>query len=71
MLGVFIALGVQCFVVYMLLLKVFTGLNPIKFIKKLVDIKAIHKDEVIINIDYNQKSISQKIEEDSANTNRK
>ena len=34
MLGVFIALGVQCFVVYMLLLKVFTGLNPIKFIKK-------------------------------------
>ena len=34
MLSVFIALGVQCFVVYMLLLKVFTGLNPIKFIKK-------------------------------------
>ena len=34
MLGVFIALGVQCFAVYMLLLKVFTGLNPIKFIKK-------------------------------------
>lgn len=41
-------------------------LNPSN-IKKLVDIKAIHKDEVIINIDYSQKSISQKIEEDSAN----
>lgn len=27
-------LGIHCFVVYMLLLKVFTGLNPIKFIKK-------------------------------------
>ncbi|MDD8049469.1 MAG: dicarboxylate/amino acid:cation symporter [Thomasclavelia sp.] len=33
MLGVFIALGIQCFVVYMSLLKVFTGLNPVIFIK--------------------------------------
>ncbi|MDD6769574.1 dicarboxylate/amino acid:cation symporter [Inconstantimicrobium porci] len=34
MLGVFIALGIQCFGVYLLLLKGFTALNPIKFIKK-------------------------------------
>lgn len=31
---VFIALGCQCFLVYLSLLKVFTGLNPIIFIKK-------------------------------------
>lgn len=34
MFGVIFALVVQCFVVYMALLKVFTGLNPVKFIKK-------------------------------------
>ena len=34
MLSVFIALGVQCFVVYMLFLKVTTGLSPVKNIKK-------------------------------------
>ena len=34
MFGVVLALFVQCFVIYMLLLKVFTRLNPIKFIKK-------------------------------------
>ena len=34
MFGVVLALIVQCFVVYMLMLKIFTGLNPIKFIKK-------------------------------------
>lgn len=34
MLSVFLGLGLQCFVVYMLLLKGLTGLNPIKFIKK-------------------------------------
>lgn len=34
MICVFLALGVQCFVVYMLFLKVFTGLNPARFIKK-------------------------------------
>ena len=34
MFSVFFALALQCFVVYMLLLKGFTGLNPIKFIKK-------------------------------------
>lgn len=34
MISVFIALGVQCFVVYMLFLKVTTGLSPVKFIKK-------------------------------------
>lgn len=31
---VFIALGLQCFIVYMSLLKLFTGLSPILFIKK-------------------------------------
>jgi len=34
MIGVLIALGVQCFVVYLLMLKVMTGLNPVIFIKK-------------------------------------
>ena len=34
MFGVILALIVQCFVVYMLMLKIFTGLTPIKFIKK-------------------------------------
>ena len=34
MFSVFFALGLQCFLVYMLLLKGFTGLNPVKFIKK-------------------------------------
>ncbi|MDD3221804.1 MAG: dicarboxylate/amino acid:cation symporter [Clostridia bacterium] len=34
MLGVILALVVQCFLVYMGLLKVCTGLNPIRFIKK-------------------------------------
>lgn len=38
MLSVFIALGVQCFVVYMILLKFFTGLNPITFIKKFLPV---------------------------------
>ena len=32
--SVVIGLGVQCFIVYMLLLVVFTRLNPVKFIKK-------------------------------------
>ena len=34
MIGVFVALALQCFVVYLGLLKGFTGLNPLKFIKK-------------------------------------
>jgi Na+/H+-dicarboxylate symporters len=34
MAAVFIALAVQCFLVYMGLLKGFTGLSPVKFIKK-------------------------------------
>lgn len=38
MISVFAALGVQCFVVYMLLLKGFTGLNPAKFIKKFLPV---------------------------------
>ena len=40
MLSVFIALGVQAFVVYMSFLKVFTGLNPIKFIRKFFPVMA-------------------------------
>ena len=34
MIAVLIALGIQCFIVYQALLKVFTGLNPLLFIKK-------------------------------------
>ena len=34
MIGVLIALAIQCFGVYQILLKIFTGLNPLKFIKK-------------------------------------
>ena len=33
MVGMLIALAIQCFVLYLGLLKVFTGLNPLKFIK--------------------------------------
>lgn len=38
--GVTLALFIQCFVVYMLLLVVFTGLNPIKFLKKFFPVMA-------------------------------
>ena len=38
MLSVFVALGVQCFIVYMLLLKGFTRLSPFKFIKKFLPV---------------------------------
>ena len=40
MVSVFIALGIQCFVVYLGLLKVFTGLNPVKFIKNFFPVMA-------------------------------
>lgn len=40
MAAVFIALGIQCFIVYLGLLKVFTGLNPIKFIKNFFPVMA-------------------------------
>lgn len=40
MIGVLLALAIQCFVVYMALLKGFTGLNPIKFIKKFFPVMA-------------------------------
>ncbi len=40
MAAVFIALGVQCFIVYLGLLKIFTGLNPIKFIKNFFPVMA-------------------------------
>ena len=40
MIGVLIALAIQCFVVYMALLKVFTGLNPIIFIKNFFPVMA-------------------------------
>ena len=40
MIGVLLALGVQCFVVYLGLLKLFTGLSPIKFIKNFFPVMA-------------------------------
>ena len=40
MLGVLLALFVQCFIVYLGLLKIFTGLNPIKFIKNFFPVMA-------------------------------
>ena len=38
MFGVLLALAIQCFVIYQLLLKGFTGLNPLKFIKKFLPV---------------------------------
>ena len=40
MLGVLLALAVQCFLVYLGLLKIFAGLNPIKFIKNFFPVMA-------------------------------
>lgn len=40
MIGVLLALAVQCFIVYQLLLKAFTGLNPFKFIKKFLPVMS-------------------------------
>lgn len=40
MCGVLLALAVQCFVVYMVMLKLFTGLSPIRFIKKYFPVMA-------------------------------
>ena len=40
MVGVFRALAIQCFIVYLGLLKVFTGLNPFKFIKNFFPVMA-------------------------------
>lgn len=40
MCGVLLALAVQCFVVYMIMLKLFTGLSPIRFIKKFFPVMA-------------------------------
>ena len=40
MVGVLIALAIQCFVVYLGLLKIFTGLNPFKFIKNFFPVMA-------------------------------
>ena len=40
MLGVLLALAIHCFVIYMGLLKIFTGLNPVKFIKKFFPVMA-------------------------------
>ena len=40
MIAVLIALAIQCFVVYMALLKVFTGLNPVIFIKNFFPVMA-------------------------------
>ncbi len=38
--GVLIALAIQCFIVYLGLLKVFTGLNPVTFIKNFFPVMA-------------------------------
>ena len=40
MLAVLLALAIQCFIVYLSLLKVFTGLNPIKFIRNFFPVMA-------------------------------
>ena len=40
MIGVLLALAIQCLIVYLGLLKVFTGLNPIKFIKNFFPVMA-------------------------------
>lgn len=40
MISVVSALGVQCFIVYMILLLVFTRLNPVKFLKKFFPVMA-------------------------------
>lgn len=40
MFAVFVALGIQCFVVYLGLLKIFSGLNPIIFIKNFFPVMA-------------------------------
>lgn len=40
MVGVLLALAIQCFIVYLGLLKVFTGLNPFKFIKNFFSVMA-------------------------------
>lgn len=40
MFAVFLALAIQCLVIYMLFLKGFTGLNPFRFIKKFAPVMA-------------------------------
>ena len=40
MIAVLVALAIQCFGVYQILLKIFTGLNPIRFIKKFLPVMA-------------------------------
>ena len=40
MIGVLLALAIQCFGVYQILLKIFTGLNPVRFIKKFFPVMA-------------------------------
>ena len=40
MIGVMLALVIQCFVVYLGMLKIFTGLNPVKFIKNFFPVMA-------------------------------
>lgn len=40
MIGVLLALAIQCFIVYTGLLKIFTGLNPVKFIKYFFPVMA-------------------------------
>ena len=46
MIGVLLALAIQCFGVYQILLKIFTGLNPIKFIKKFSRLWHLHSQQL-------------------------
>ena len=41
MASVFIALGVQCFGVYLVMLKIFTGLNPFRFVIAFVGVNGL------------------------------
>ena len=56
MIAVLIALGIQCFIVYQALLKVFTGLNPLLFIKKFFPVMefAFSTDQRTKHQRYNQ-----------------
>lgn len=66
---VFLGLALQCFVVYMLLLKIFTGLNPARFIKKFASVMgfafstASSNSTIPMSIDtlYKKMGVSKKI----------
>ena len=57
MIGVLLALAIQCFGVYQILLKIFTGLNPIRFIKKFFPVMAFAFSTATSNIDTLSKKV--------------